>query len=185
MNVTGKSIVLERMVPGLKSGELERFVTRACHACGLRGHISVLLTGDSQIRRLNARFRGKNSATDVLSFPPRESNGLAGDIAISLDIAAENARSIGHSVADEVRILILHGILHLAGYDHENDQGEMEKRETALRKKFGLTTGLIERNSMHARNNSSPVAGRESSAKTRRSSSSRKRATADAGRSRI
>ena len=98
------------------------------------------------MRQLNGRFRGKDRPTDVLSFPAASSaKGLAGDIAVSLDIAAHNARLFGHSVSDEIRVLILHGILHLAGYDHEIDQGEMAKRETLLRRRFALPTGLIER----------------------------------------
>lgn len=99
---------------------------------------------------LNARFRGKRMATDVLSFPgPKAVNDCAGDIAISLDIATRNARSLGHSVGDEVRILVLHGLLHLAGYDHEDDNGEMARREKTLRKKLGLPSGLIERSETH------------------------------------
>ena len=97
------------------------------------------------MRRLNSRFRGKSRPTDVLSFPAASANGFAGDIAISLDIAERNARLLGHSVADEIRILILHGILHLAGYDHESDQGEMAKKEILLRRRLALPTSLIER----------------------------------------
>lgn len=98
------------------------------------------------MRTLNARFRHKNRTTDVLSFPgPVFADGFVGDIAISLDIAARNARALRHSVADEVRILVLHGLLHLAGYDHEADNGEMSKIERALRHKLGLPSGLIER----------------------------------------
>lgn len=160
-----KSIVCEGAVPGVRSGELERFVARACQACGVRGHVGVLLAKSAKLRQLNMQYRGKNSATDVLSFPAAESNGSAGDIAISLDIAARNARTLGHSVADEIRILILHGILHLAGYDHETDQGEMERKERALRKKLRLITGLIERNSRYLDDNSSSVPDRRSSVK--------------------
>ena len=98
------------------------------------------------MRRLNSCFRGKNQPTDVLSFPADASaKGFAGDIAISLEIAERNARLLGHSAADEIRILILHGMLHLAGYDHENDKGEMAKKESLLRRRFDLPTGLIER----------------------------------------
>jgi probable rRNA maturation factor len=72
-------------------------------------------------------------------------HGFAGDIAVSLDIATSNAGSLGHSVGQEVRILVLHGIMHLAGYDHEEDQGEMAAREARLRQRFKLPVGLIER----------------------------------------
>ena len=70
---------------------------------------------------------------------------LAGDIAISADIAAANAAEIGHSPETELKILILHGLLHLAGYDHETDNGDMQARETELRQQLGLPSGLIER----------------------------------------
>jgi probable rRNA maturation factor len=81
-----------------------------------------------------------------LSFPaPVFVRGFAGDIAISADIASQNARSLGHRCSDEVRILALHGILHLAGYDHEDDRGEMARTEQLLRQKLDLPAGLIER----------------------------------------
>jgi probable rRNA maturation factor len=96
------------------------------------------------MQSLNRRFRGKNKATDVLSFPSQVS-GVAGDVAISLEIAAGNAAALGHDLATEVKILILHGLLHLAGYDHEIDDGEMQAREASLRQKFKLPVGLIER----------------------------------------
>ena len=139
-------IVSEKKIPGLGSRGLDSFVLKASHAAGLSGAVSVLITGNSSMRGLNARFRGKNRPTDVLSFPAAASaNGFVGDIAVSLDVAVANARLLGHSVADEIRLLILHGILHLAGYDHESDQGEMAKEEIVLRKRLALPTGLIER----------------------------------------
>jgi len=106
----------------------------------------VLVTGSREIRALNVRFRDEKRATDVLSFPPPPfSDGFAGDIAVSVDIAARNARQLGHSTADEIRILILHGILHLAGYDHERDRGEMAEKEMVLRRRLKLPVALIER----------------------------------------
>ena len=91
-----------------------------------------MVTDNRQIRALNVRFRNKDHATDVLSFPvSTAANGFAGDIAVSRDIATRNARSLGHSLSQEVRILVLHGILHLAGYDHEKDDGEMAEKEAA------------------------------------------------------
>jgi probable rRNA maturation factor len=97
---------------------------------------------------LNLRFRGKDCPTDVLSFPPMPGliDGLAGDVAISADLAADNARLLRHPLAVEIKILVLHAILHLAGYDHERDQGEMARRESSLRRSLGLPEGLIERN---------------------------------------
>ena len=106
----------------------------------------MLLTGDATLRRLNRTFRGKNKATDVLSFPAAESAaGVAGDLAISLETAARQAARFGHSLRDEVRVLLLHGVLHLAGFDHEADEGEMASREAELRRELGLETGLIAR----------------------------------------
>lgn len=140
------SVIFEGSVPGLNARLLEKFLAQACRAAQIHGHVSVLITNNHKMVLLNRRFRANNSATDVLSFPAA-GNGCSGDIAVSVDIAARNAKALGHSVAEEVRILILHGILHLAGYDHENDHGEMKKIETALRERLGLPTGLIERNS--------------------------------------
>jgi probable rRNA maturation factor len=148
MKSSNPTIIFERRLPGLSSRGIDSFVLKASHAAGLRGAVSVLITGNSGIRNLNARFRGKDLATDVLSFPTAASaDKFAGDIAISLDIAAHNARLLGHSVSDEIRILILHGILHLAGYDHQNDRGEMAEKEILLRRRFALPSGLIERGS--------------------------------------
>ena len=95
----------------------------------------------------NRRFRRKNAATDVLSFPAAFDgpSGFAGDVAISASIASQNARALGHSPAEEIKILALHGILHLRGYDHERDQGRMARREKQLRAKLHLPLGLIER----------------------------------------
>ena len=114
---------------------------------GLRGAVSVLVTSNRELQGLNRRFRGKNKPTDVLSFPamPGLMRGFAGDVAISSEIAALNARRLGHTAAEEIRILALHAVLHLAGYDHELDDGEMERKETRLRKTLGLPVGLIER----------------------------------------
>ena len=96
------------------------------------------------MRSLNRRFRGKDKATDVLSFPaPEFVNGFAGDIAISLDEATRNAKEHGHSLNEEVRILVLHGLLHLAGYDHESDGGEMAEREQRVRSRLALPAALI------------------------------------------
>jgi len=146
------TIIFRRPVAGLSQRSLAVFVAQACRAAGLKGTVSVMVTHSREMRSLNSRFRGKNHATDVLSFPPPAlDNGFAGDIAVSLDTAARNARSLGHSLRQEVQILTLHGILHLAGYDHEGDQGEMAARERHLRRRLGLPSGLIERASRPAR----------------------------------
>jgi probable rRNA maturation factor len=128
-----------------KSG-LARFLNRARVAVDLEGEVDVLLTSDAELKRLNKAFRGKNKATDVLSFPaPSEVEGVAGDLAISLETAARQAAEHGHGLRDEVRVLMLHGLLHLAGEDHETDSGEMAERESELRRELGLPGGLIER----------------------------------------
>ena len=112
----------------------------------------MLITGDREIAALNARFRKKKKPTDVLSFPPlARGDGFLGDIAISAENAARNAQALKHSTADEIRILILHGVLHLAGYDHESDSGEMAQIEHQLRRRMGLPVSLIERNSRERR----------------------------------
>jgi len=141
---------------GLSRSTLERFVLRARRAVHLRGAVNVLVTNSREIRALNRRFRGKDKPTDVLSFPSpvvgrRPARPSAGDVAISADIARENAERLGHSMADEVKILVLHGILHLAGFDHERDNGEMARQESRLRRQFKLEAGLIERAHSRAR----------------------------------
>jgi probable rRNA maturation factor len=125
-------------------GEITRRVARG-------RTITCLIANDAEVRRLNRFFRGKDQATDVLSFPPAKANGLAGDIAISIDRARIQAAERGHSLADELRILMLHGALHLAGMDHESDSGEMARAEGRWRKKLGLPDGLIERAERTAR----------------------------------
>lgn len=125
---------------------LARFLRQAQHALGLVGEVTLLLADDARIRTLNRSFRGKNKTTDVLSFPAAANGeGVAGDLAISVPVAAEQAQTHGHELADELRILTLHGLLHLAGYDHETDAGEMRARETELRLRFKLPVSLIER----------------------------------------
>ena len=128
---------------------LSLFATRAQHALGLPGEVNIYVTSSREMQDLNRRYRRKNKPTDVLSFPSK-APGIAGDIAISLEIAAANAADIGHSLATEVKVLILHGMLHLAGYDHEADSGEMLARETAMRQELKLPIGLIERTHLAA-----------------------------------
>src|SRR6266851_9302687 len=101
--------------PALSKSGMTRFLNRARTAVGLEGEVDVLLADDSTLRRLNKTFRGKNKATDVLSFPaPAEiAQAHAGDLAISLETALRQAATYGHSLRDEVRILLLHGLLHL------------------------------------------------------------------------
>jgi probable rRNA maturation factor len=97
------------------------------------------ITNDAELQSLNKQFLGKDYPTDVLSFPSEN------DIAISLDWARAQAREWHHSTEDEIRILMLHGVLHLLGMDHESDTGQMKRTELRWRKKFGLPTSLIGR----------------------------------------
>jgi len=142
---------------------LEAFLAEARRAAGLEGSVAALLTGDEEIRRLNREFRGKDKATDVLSFPAGEQTGrvrTAGDLAISVETAAREAERLGHALDVELRVLLLHGTLHLAGYDHEADSGEMARKENALRKKLGLAQGLIARAEAGGSKTSAPKRGR-------------------------
>ena len=109
-----------------------------------RGAVTVALVPDTRIRQLNARYRGKNSATDVLSFAAGEP-GFLGEVVIASGVARRQARQAGHAVQVELRVLALHGLLHLLGYDHERDDGRMARVERRLRRKGGLREGLIER----------------------------------------
>jgi probable rRNA maturation factor len=130
---------------GLSASGLGRFLRAAQKAIELHGDVHVLLADDATLRRLNRTFRGKNKATDVLSFPAAPESGVAGDLAISLETAARQAAQFGHTLRDEVRVLLLHGTLHLAGFDHEIDDGEMAVREAELRRELRLPTSLIDR----------------------------------------
>src|SRR5215467_3606067 len=108
-----RMIILRKRVAGLREASLARFVSRASRAARLKGSVNVLVTDSRELRKLNRCFRGRDKATDVLSFPPvLNLNSFAGDVAISADIAARNARQLGHSTADEIKILALHGVLH-------------------------------------------------------------------------
>lgn len=134
----------------LRLSSLRAFLTRALAAVSLAGDVSVLLVSDAEMRRLNRQFRGKNQPTDVLSFsaaslPHDHAQPPLGDLAISLDTARRQAQEHGHTLEVELKVLLLHGLLHLAGYDHEADAGEMAEREDALRRRFRLPASLIAR----------------------------------------
>lgn len=106
--------------------------------------MTIAIVSDARVRALNRRFRKNDKATDVLSFPSEES-GYLGDVVISSGVAARQARTAGHPLATELRVLALHGLLHLLGYDHERDDGQMARLERRLRRLGGLREGLIER----------------------------------------
>ena len=122
-------------------------LTNARKASAVRSRVDIRIAGDAEIRRLNRDFRGKDKATDVISFPVAEPRrgAIEGDIAISCAIAAANARRFGHLLTDELKILILHGMLHLAGYDHETDGGEMAALESSIRVALDLPESLTGR----------------------------------------
>jgi len=131
---------------GLRKRDIAGFLSRALKAARLTGRVTVLLTGDEQMRHFNRVFRHKDKATDVLSFPAFQLNGnknLAGDLAISVEMAAREAKERKHPLPVELKILLLHGVLHLAGGDHETDSGQMARKEERLRKQLGLEEGLI------------------------------------------
>ena len=142
-------ILMPNPIPNLSESTLARFVTRARRAVRLAGQVNVLLTDNCQMLDLNRRFLKKNKPTDVLSFPSAADGAakFAGDLAISVEIAAHNAAQLGHPLSAEIKILILHGLLHLAGYDHENhkDNGKMARQESKLRQELKLPQSLIER----------------------------------------
>jgi probable rRNA maturation factor len=119
------------------------WLTRIAPAAA-RGDVTIALVSDRRIRALNRQFRGTDHATDVLSFPSGE-RGFLGDIVIAAGVARRQAREAGHTLQTEFRVLALHGLLHLLGYDHESDDGKMARVEARLRKKAGLKEGLIER----------------------------------------
>jgi probable rRNA maturation factor len=113
----------------------------------VRGEVAIALAPDAQVRALNRRFRRKNAATDVLSFPSGTASSFLGDIVIATGVARRQARSMRHAYRTELRVLALHGLLHLLGYDHEDhrDGGRMSRVEARLRRKGGLSGTLIAR----------------------------------------
>jgi len=135
---------------------LGAWLTRTAPAAA-RGQVTVAIVSDRRMRGLNRVFRGKDIATDVLSFPSEAGDGAhhlqsargelpsLGDIVIASGVAARQAREHGHPLGTELRVLALHGLLHLLGYDHEMDAGRMARAESRLRKKGGLPSGLIAR----------------------------------------
>jgi probable rRNA maturation factor len=139
----GSSVTFRRVPVTLRRPAIERFARRLQKDVAAGKPFDTLITGDAELRRLNRDFRKKDYTTDVLSFP---SEGPAlGDLAISLGRARAQAREFGHSIEQEISILMLHGVLHLLGHDHEADRGQMARLEKRWRSRLGLPTGLIER----------------------------------------
>jgi probable rRNA maturation factor len=132
------SVIFQHPSPKVRRNELRRFLKDLAREILPGQRVTCLIAPDVGLSALNRNFCGKDYATDVLSFPPE-------DVAISFDRAAAQAADLGHSVEDELRILMLHGLLHLAGMDHETDSGKMKRAEARWRKRLGLPAGLIER----------------------------------------
>jgi probable rRNA maturation factor len=135
----------------VRDGGLARWL-QATAPARLRGEIAVALVSDRHVRTLNRQYRGKDAPTDVLSFsaaaePMPRAPRLLGDIVIATGVARRQAREMGHSYGTELRVLALHGLLHLLGYDHDDpgDRGRMHRAEARLRRKGGLAHGLIAR----------------------------------------
>lgn len=141
-----------RPLSARESGGLARWLPAAGPASA-RGAVSIALISNAAMARLNQTYRGKPAPTDVLSFPadpdvrPPKSGGptALGDLAIARGIAARQARDYGHSLTVELRVLALHGLLHLLGYDHEADRGQMAKLERRLARRAGLPESLSAR----------------------------------------
>ena len=134
-------VIFETAVKGVNAARIQRFVRQAQKLAKIDGEVDILISDNKRLQELNRRFCRKNKPTDVLSFP----RPTGGDIAISAEIAQENAARFGHATADELNILVLHGMLHLAGYDHESDNGQMASIETRLRVRLKLPASLIDR----------------------------------------
>jgi probable rRNA maturation factor len=132
------SFLFQHPSPKVRRTELRRFLKDLAEELLPERSVTCLIASDVELQKLNRKFRGQDYPTDVLSFPPD-------DMAISFERAAAQAAELGHNVEDELRILILHGLLHLAGMDHEADSGAMKRAEARWRKRLGLPSGLIER----------------------------------------
>ena len=160
----GSSVTFRRVPAALRRAPIERFALKLQDEVGKGRAFDCLISGDAELRRLNRDFRGKDYPTDVLSFPagprtsgprppasgprtssPRLSRPRLGDVAISLPRARAQARKFGHSITQEIRVLMLHGVLHLLGMDHETDHGRMARVEKRWRTRLALPNGVIER----------------------------------------
>lgn len=124
---------------------LKVFARTLCHRVGGQRAFNCLITDDLELQRLNRQFLGHDYPTDVLSFPSQEGNDTLGEIAVSVERAAAQAHEFGHDRLNEIRILMLHGVLHLTGMDHESDRGQMAQAERKWRAELGLPPTLTER----------------------------------------
>ena len=144
MSLEQTTLLFQVATPGVSRRSLRAFAKRLESEVAEGQRFNCLIAGDRELRELNRKFLRKDYATDVLSFPAEE-RGFLGDVVIASGVAARQAREAGHSLATEVRVLALHGLLHLLGYDHERDDGRMARLERRLRKRGGLPEGVIER----------------------------------------
>ena len=139
-------LVLFRRAPsGLNRRGIERFASQLRKRVALGREFHCLITSDAELQRLNREFLGRDYPTDVLSFPAAGTVGEMGEMAISGRRAIEQSRQFQHTPEVEICVLMLHGLLHLKGMDHERDDGAMARAEVAWRRKLGLPAGLIER----------------------------------------
>jgi probable rRNA maturation factor len=142
------SISFHRVPESLNRRAIQRFARRLETEVAQGQPFDCLITTDSELRRLNRKFRGRDAVTDVLSFPAADRPGgpcHLGDLAISLTRARAQAREFGHATEQEIQILMLHGVLHLLGMNHETDAGRMARAEKRWRARLRLPNGLIER----------------------------------------
>jgi probable rRNA maturation factor len=138
MSKNAPAVIFRHRSSGVDKRDLRRFLKDLAQEILPGRDVTCLIASDAELRELNQQFRGKDYAPDVLTFPPE-------DVAISFDRAAAQAAELGHTVDDELRILMLHGLLHLSGMNHETDKGAMKRAETRWRKRLSLPSGLIER----------------------------------------
>ncbi len=139
------TLLFQVATPGLARRDTRAFAKRLESEVAGGRRFCCLITNDKELRRLNRQFRKKDRATDVLSFPAVELDGVLGDIAISFERAKQQAAERRHAVGEEIGVLMLHGVLHLLGMDHETDRGQMERTERKWRARLRLPAGLIER----------------------------------------
>ncbi|HLK22801.1 MAG TPA: rRNA maturation RNase YbeY [Bryobacteraceae bacterium] len=147
MSSQQSALLFQVATTGLSRRGLRAFQKRLQLEVGGGHGFCCLIADDAELRRLNREFRRKDYPTDVLSFPSVKQAGDLphGEIAISYDAARRQSQEYGHSVEQELKILMLHGLLHLLGMDHETDGGHMSKAERKWRIRLGLPAGLIER----------------------------------------
>ena len=139
------TVLFRRVSRGLSRRSLRELAARLEREVAGGRRFCCLFTDDRELRRLNRQFLGRDYPTDVLAFPSPGSDRFLGEMAVSLQRTAEQASQCGHGLEEEAGILMLHGLLHLLGMNHEGDRGRMARAELRWRKKLGLPSSLIER----------------------------------------